>query len=264
MTKSHYDIFYCLFLQAKFGNKLFIIKPYIFNKFPEITCGFTTKIGLERKEPYFFNISFAVGDDEKIVEENRSALFSSMKLDGFRIHFQKQTHSDIVRIVNSDSVPEESDAMICSESKNALVIISADCTSIFIFDSVNKIIAAVHSGWRGTQKRILEKTLNFLFDKFNSSSKDLFVYMGPSISQANYQIGDEVAELFESKYLLKIENKFYLDVSFVNYDMLMDYGVPKNQIQKSTICTYEMNELFHSYRRDGEKSGRSLGVIALK
>ena len=46
--------------------------------------------------------------------------------------------------------------------------------------------------------------------------------------------------------------------------MLLDFGIPENQIQKSSICTYEMKEIMHSYRRDGEKSGRSLGVIALR
>lgn len=243
---------------------MFLIKPYIFNNFPEIICGFTTKIGLDRKAPYYFNISFAVGDDEKIVKENRSALFSYLKLEELNKHFQKQIHSDITRIVNSSSTPEESDAMICSENKNALFIIAADCVSIFIYNPHNKIIAAVHSGWRGTQKRILEKTLNILSNKFNSKGKDLFVYLGPSISQANYQVGEEVAVLFDDKYINKLYDKFYLDVALANYDILLDFGVPKNQIQKSSICTYEMSELFHSYRRDGEKSGRSLGVIALK
>lgn len=248
----------------KFGNNLFLLKPYIFNKFPEITCYFSTKIGLDRKNPYFFNISYSVGDDEKIVKENRSALFSLTKLEGINLHFQKQIHSDIVRIVKSDSLLEESDAMICPENKNALIIIVADCVSIFIYDSKNKIIAAVHSGWRGTHKRILQKTLNVLSNKFNSKSQDIYVYMGPSISQSNYQVGEEVAELFDKKYLMIKENNFYLDVSLVNFDMLLDFGIPKNQIQKSSICTYEMKELFHSYRRDGEKSGRTLGVIALK
>lgn len=243
---------------------MFLLKPYIFNKFPEITCCFTTKIGLERKSPYFFNISFAVGDDEKIVRENRSALFSLLKLEELKVHFQKQIHSDIVRIVKSDSIPEESDAMICSDAKNALAIIAADCTSIFVYDFKNKIIAAVHSGWRGTQKRILEKTLNILSDQFNSINKDLYVYLGPSISQANYQVGEEVAELFEKKYIANIEGKIYIDVAGANYDMLLDFGIPENQIQKSSICTYEMKEIMHSYRRDGEKSGRSLGVIALR
>lgn len=243
---------------------MFLLKPYIFNPFPEIIFGFSTKVGLNRKAPYFFNISYSVGDDEQIVKENRNAFFSELNLSDFRIHFQKQIHSDIVRYINSSSVSEESDAMICSEKNNAIAIIVADCVPVFIYDKENKIIAGVHAGWRGTYKRILDKTLEKLQDEFNSKSKNLFVYLGPSISQANYEVGEEVAELFDNKYLVKLNNKIFLDVALANYDVLIDFGIPPNQIQKSSICTYEMKELFHSYRRDGEKSGRSMGVIALR
>jgi len=55
-----------------------------------------------------------------------------------------------------------------------------------------------------------------------------------------------------------------LDVAGINYQMLLDFGIPKNQIQKSELCTYEYNNLLHSYRKDGDLSGRSIGVIAIK
>ena len=58
--------------------------------------------------------------------------------------------------------------------------------------------------------------------------------------------------------------KYLLDIAGINYKMLLNCGIPKNQIQKSQLCTYEFNELLHSYRRDGNLSGRSLGVIAIK
>lgn len=73
-----------------------------------------------------------------------------------------------------------------------------------------------------------------------------------------------MAEKFDPKYLIKHDKKFLLDVSGVNYNTLLDYGVPIVQIQKSVLCTYEFSELLHSYRRDGNLSGRSLGIIAIK
>lgn len=243
---------------------MFLLKPFIFKKFTEIIFAFTTKVGLDRRAPFYFNISFSVGDDEEKVKENRRAVFDELGLGNYHIHFQKQTHSDIVRIVNSNSHIEESDAMICFEPRNALVVTVADCVPIFIFDKKNNLIAAVHSGWRGTSKRILEKTLLIIKNEFNSNPKDLYVYLGPSISQANYEVGEEVASLFDNKYLIRLSDKFFLDVAMVNYDILLNFGIPKCQIQKSAMCTYEMKELFHSYRRDGLKSGRSFGVIALK
>jgi hypothetical protein len=243
---------------------MFFIKPYIFNQFHELIVCITTKIGLNRKAPYYLNFSHSVGDDEGIVSENRRILFSTLGIENFKIHFQRQIHSDIVRIVDSNSVEKESDALICSDRKNALNVIVADCVPILIYDSKNKIISAVHSGWCGTHKKILKKTLHLLKNNFGSNSKDLFVYLGPSISQKNYEVGEEVANLFDKRYILINQNKFYLDISSANYDIAIEFGISKNQIQKSSLCTYEMKTLFHSYRRDGKKSGRFLGVIALK
>jgi YfiH family protein len=126
------------------------------------------------------------------------------------------------------------------------------------------VIAAVHSGWKGTQKKILKKTLNNLRHHFNSEADNLYIYIGPSISQKNYEVGKEVAVLFEQKYL-KFENgKIYLDVVGANVDMLLEFGISNEQIEVSTLCTFEQKDLLHSYRRDGKLSGRSLGVIAMK
>lgn len=243
---------------------MFIIKPYIFNKFPEIVCGFSTKVGLNRRPPFYFNLSLSVGDDEKIVKENREAFFNYFGLSSNDIVFQRQIHSDIIKVVKSAGVCGESDAMITDQKNLGLAISAADCTSVYIYDHKLKVIAAIHSGWRGTKEKIVEKTLHILFNDFNSKPENLFVYIGPSISQMNYEVGKEVAEQFEGKYLRFINNKFYLDVAGANYEMLINNGIPDAHIQKSILCTYEYKELLHSYRRDGVKSGRSLGIIAIK
>lgn len=243
---------------------LFIIKPYIFNRFPEIICGFSTKIGLNRKAPYYFNLSLSVGDDEHIVKENRKAFFSFFGLSPDQIAFQKQTHSDIITFVKQAGVCGESDAMITDKTNLGLVISAADCTSVYLYDYKLKVIAAIHSGWRGTKEKIVDKTLQILFSDFNCKPENLFAYIGTSISQANYEVGKDVAEQFEGKYVKLINNKFYLDVAGANYDMLLKKNIPYANIQKSNLCTYEFNELLHSYRRDGLRSGRSLGIILLK
>ena len=91
--------------------------------------------------------------------------------------------------------------------------------TVFIYDSKQKIIAAVHSGWRGTHKRITEKTVKILKNDYKSNPDNLSVYLGPSIGQVNYEVGNEVAGLFDNKYLIRNEDRFLLDVSLANYDM---------------------------------------------
>ncbi len=243
---------------------MFIIKPYIFNKFPEIIFGFSTKIGGNEKSTFDFNLSYSVGDDKSIVDSNRELFLKAIGLDAKKVGYQRQIHSDIIKVINHAGDNGESDALITKEKNLGLAIIVADCTPIFIYDFENKVIAAVHSGWRGTEQKILYKTLIKLKENFDTNPDNLFVYMGPSISTINYEVGKEVAEKFNNKYIVQKNGKLFLDVSQINYDMLIEFGIPQNQIQKSELCTFEFGSLLHSYRRDGIKSGRSLGVIAIK
>ncbi len=243
---------------------MLILQPHIFSEFPEVIFGFSTKFGENEKPPYYFNLSFSVDDDRKKVSENREKFFVSLGLSPDKAAIQKQVHGDTITIVNKPGNIGESDAMISGKTGLGLCISTADCTPVFIFDSRKKIIAAIHSGWRGTEKKIVKKTIKKLKEDYKSNAEDLFVYLAPSISQVKYEVGNEVAELFDSKYLLKSNDKFLLDVSSANYDMLINEGIPPYQIQKSSLCSFEYSEVFHSYRRDGKKSGRALGLIAMK
>jgi len=243
---------------------VYILKPYIFNSYPEVIFGFSTKISFGVEPPYYFNLSYSVGDDQSIVDKNRNNFFKMLGLTIENVGYQRQIHSDIVKVIECGGDNGVSDALITNKKNLGLAITIADCTPIFIYDKKNKVIAAVHSGWRGTEQKILYKTLENLKQNFASTPVNLIVYIGPSISQANYEVGSEVAKKFHSNFVLWKDEKAFLDVSRINYNLLLDFGIPKNQIQKSELCTYEFNDLLHSYRRDGSVSGRSIGVIAIK
>lgn len=242
---------------------MLILKPHIFKEFPEITFGFSTKYGDGYEAPYFFNLSLSVDDDRETVLNNRKSFFRGLGLEIEQAAFQKQVHGDTITYMAGPGNAGESDAMITDKPNTALCISTADCTSIFIYDPVKKIIAGIHSGWRGTQQRITAKALGKLELDFGCSAENLFVYLGPSVSQVNYEVGTETAVQFDQRYVAKKENKLYLDVAGANYDMIINAGVPSSQVQQSVLCSYEYKELLHSYRRDGRLSGRAMGVIAL-
>jgi YfiH family protein len=255
-------------LNASFLNldfiKMYIIKPHIFKKFPDIIFGFSTKVSQGVKPPYYFNLSYSVGDEKSLVDMNRKEFFESIGLSVSNVGFQRQIHSDIVQVIGCGGDNGASDALITGKKNLGLAIAVADCTPIFIYEKKIKVIAAVHSGWNGTEQRILQKSLIKLRQEFNSKPENMIVYIGPSISQANYEVGKEVADKFDQTFVKPKDEKYLLDVSGINYQMLLNFGIPKNQIQKSELCTFEFNTLLHSYRRDGNLSGRSLGVIAIK
>ena len=243
---------------------MIIVRPFIYEPYPDIVCGFSTKVGSSSIPPFYFNMSYSVGDKKENVDNNRKIFFADLGLNREKVSYQKQVHEDTIKEVNTFGNCGESDALITTKKNLALVISSADCPAILIYDPKNKIIAAVHSGWRGTEKKILQKTIAKLKKKFNSNPEDLVIYLGPSISQTNYEVGEEVAKKFDSGFILKKENKFYLDLKAANKKMILDEGVKVQNIQISELCSYEYENLLHSYRRDGVKSGRALGVIAMK
>lgn len=241
-----------------------IIRSQIFRHYPEIIFGFSTKIGAVNNAPFYFNMSKTVGDDEARVDENRKRFFESLGLSNKNVVLQRQNHTDIITYVKNGGQIGESDAMITDKLNLGLAASSADCTLIFLYDVKNKVIAAVHSGWRGTEIRIVEKTLIRLKEEFNSMPEDLIAYIGPSICQANYEVGSDFADKFSRRYLVKKGDKYLLDVSGANYDMLVNFGLEEKNIQRSSLCSYNHSGLLHSYRRDGARSGRALGIIAMK
>ena len=240
-----------------------IIKSVLFENFPEIIFGLSTKVGLNRTEPFYFNMSLTVGDDPEIVRTNREAFYNELELTTEHIAIQKQIHSNIVTIVSGPGLVGEGDAMITTQKGIGLAISTADCTPVFIYDKKNEVIAAVHSGRRGTEKQILRKTILILTEQFNCSPGNLLVYIGPSICQKNYEVGEEVAKHFHREYLKKIGDKLHLDVLGINKAVLFNSGIQESNIEISPLCSYEEKYL-QSYRRDGKNSGRALGVIAMK
>ena len=136
---------------------MLILQPHIFKKFKDLEFGFSTRIGDNETGPYCFNLSLSVGDDKERVLKNRNKFFNALGLSFESAVIQKQVHGDKINYVTKPGNAGESDALVTDKPGLTLCISTADCTPIFIYDQKIKIIAAVHSGWRGTQKKILHK-----------------------------------------------------------------------------------------------------------
>ncbi|MDP3147615.1 MAG: peptidoglycan editing factor PgeF [Ignavibacteria bacterium] len=240
-----------------------ILKSLLFNGCTNLSFGLTTKIDTQTDSPFGFNLSLTAGDDNKRVERDRQRFFRELRLEN-NVATQHQIHSDKIVFVDCPGDQGESDAMITDKPGLGLAISTADCVSIFLYEPKRKIIAGVHSGWKGTSLKILEKTIIKLEEEFHANLKEIICYIGPSISQKNYEVGEDVAKYFDEKYLSPKGAKFLLDVAKINYDILRKFEVRKENIQISSLCSYDWKSLFHSYRRDGSLSGRSLGVLAMK
>lgn len=242
---------------------MIINKPKIFSQFQNLIFGMSKKVNHSLHDVFSFNMSKSIKDNESLVKSNRQKLFTQLGLTTENVIVQKQIHSDIINLVNSYSTDLEGDALITNKANLGLAVSTADCTNIYLYDSKRKVIAAVHSGWMGTEKKILMKTLNSMSNNFNTDPRNIFAYFGPSICQDNYEVDNDFKNKFDAIYLKNKGLKYLLDLKHANLDMLIEAGVPITQTEISDICSFK-DQNFHSYRRDKDKSGRALGIIAIK
>ena len=210
------------------------------------------------------NLSFNVGDDPQNIIENRKRFFESVGIPDNSLAIPRQVHGDTVRRVTEPGRFESCDALLTNVKEIFLAVSTADCVPIFLVDPITKSLAAVHSGWRGSKLSILSKTVIALQNEFGTKVENLVAYIGPSAAVCCYEVGEEVAKEFDEKYLQKNQGrKAHLDLKQFNKNLLLEAGVHEKNIEVSPHCTICNPELFHSYRRDKEKSGRMMGVIGL-
>ena len=160
--------------------------------------------------------------------------------------------------------------MITDDKNICLFVFAADCVPILMFDPVKKVIAAIHSGWAGTVKKIACETVFAMQKNFGSNIDDIVVGIGPSISPENYEVGqnvvDEVLKSFGTteKYMFKNTEtgKFHFDIWYTNKKMLLDVGIKEKNIEVGELCTFAEDDLFFSARRD-EPTGRFGAGITL-
>lgn len=168
--------------------------------------------------------------------------------------------SDIVNI----------DGFITNDKEVALVTFYADCVPLFFLDPVNKAIGLSHAGWKGTVKKIGEKTLNKMIKNYKTDPEDILVGIGPSIGKCCFEVGKEVIEevrdnFKEGDYFYKKDNgKYMLDLWKLNKDQLLDMGVKENNITLSGICTKCNKDVFFSHRGDNGKTGSLAAIMQLK
>lgn len=242
------------------GNDTIIIQSKILQH-SNIIHGISTKAG--GAAPFYNNLSKHVGDSEENIKQNRERFFGSLGISQENLVHANQVHSANIQIVSEPGLYKETDGFITGIQGLFLVISIADCMPVMLYDKRNNIIANLHAGWRGTQKKIVSRAMEILTGEFNSKPEDIAAFLGPCISKKNFEVGEDVAGMFEPEYSGKLNGKWYVDIASVNISQLKSFGMKDSQIETSGICTYDETETMHSYRRDRDKSGRMFAVIGM-
>ena len=241
--------------------------------------GFTTKKGGVSKG-YFstMNLGLNRGDDREDVLNNYRIMAQRLNVDYESMVLSAQTHTTNVRIVTKEDAGkglikekdyDDIDGLITNEKGLVLVTFYADCVPLLFLDPVKKVIAASHSGWRGTVNKMGKVTVDKMHEEFGWNREDILAWIGPSICRKCYEVSEDVALEFSKSFgtdemFYKKENgKYQLDLWRANELVLKEAGIPDKNIENRRICTCCNSEYLFSHRATNGKRGNLAAFIAL-
>lgn len=170
---------------------------------------------------------------------------------------------------------KSTDGLITNQSNMALATTNADCILLIFFDPVKKVIANVHSGWRGTLQRISVKAVNKMKNEYDCNPKDVICCICPSIRKCHFKVHADVQEPYynEFKDLKEIddlivpitnEERWTIDTVEINKKILKRAGLKESNIIDCGICSVCNSDLIHSFRVEKEGYGLGTAIIELK
>lgn len=253
---------------------------------------FTRKNG-ESKGPFkSLNISFGVGDNKQTVLENRRIISRCINEKG--LLFLNQVHGTRIAVFSKKhpfyrmvdakdyfkgecseifdgqtdalSIDAESkfeaDAVVTDIPEKFLVIQVADCQSVLIYDPVQHVAANVHSGWRGSIKNIIGRTLKVMENSFGCRPYNIIAGIAPSLGPCCAEFINYKKEIPEMFWKYK-DDTHHFDFWSISRDQLCKTGVLPENVDLSRMCTKCDSNRFFSFRGEGT-TGRFAALIGLK
>lgn len=236
---------------------------------------FTTRFGgVSQGHLSGMNIGIHRGDDPENVRKNYEILASALGFETDHLVLTHQTHTDIVLQVGKDQYgagltkPElpECDALITNEPGTALVIFTADCTPVLLYDPVTGAVGAAHAGWRGTAAGIAAKTAQAMCRAYGCKAENIRAAIGPNIGACCFETHADVPDAMvqslgeEAKdHIRQAGEKYYVNLKEMNAIHLRQAGVENIVISRD--CTACDTDRFWSYRRVGNARGSQGAII---
>lgn len=211
-------------------------------------------------------------DQAAIVATNRDRVAAAMEVPTDRLVTVHQVHSaDVVTVAAPPESPPRADAIVTATPGLALAILTADCQPVLFADRAAGVIGAAHAGWRGALDGVLEATLDAM-EAAGADRARISAAIGPTISQANYEVGAEFLDRFHDEdpgnarfFVNGSGGKYLFDLPGYGLMRLRNAGV--GDAEWTRHCTYADRARFYSYRRSvhlGEADyGRLISTIRL-
>ncbi len=212
-----------------------------------------------------FSAGPAIGEPDRT---HRLSMIGKAHPDELRsISHCRQVHGSTVHRIGGESGAIEmvgvGDGLVTDQPGRGLLIWTADCVPVLL--ATHGVVAAVHSGWRGSAADVIEVAVSVLVKDYGATPRDLHVALGPSVCGSCYEVGGEVPDalrrfgLDEARWL----NGEHVDLRGFLAARLEALGVPPERIEAVGGCTVESPDLA-SYRRDGDRAGRQWSMVYLR
>jgi YfiH family protein len=240
--------------------------------------GFSTRAGGVSPAPYdSLNLGARWSDVPANVVENRRRLLRAAGVAG-PLYVARQVHGATVVRVRAGDDPDavarvEADALCTNDPGVTLGVFVADCIPAIVVDARTGAVAAAHAGWRGTVAGVLPAVVRTLAAEFGARLDDLRVALGPAIGPCCFEVGAEVVDAVETALggagagVVRpsprgAAGKWHVDLKAVNRALLERAGVRSDAIDASSDCTLHDGARFFSYRRDRDRTGQQMGIVA--
>ena len=241
--------------------------------------GFSTRPGGVSPAPWdSLDLGVGRGDDMENVRENYRRFCAAVGTDPNRVVLSKQIHEDVVRHVTEADAGKglwrerdysSVDAMVTDVPHLPLVVFSADCNMILLYDPVRRAIGACHAGWRGTALGIAARTVAEMVRLFGCDRGNLRAAIGPAIGPCCFETDADVPDALRaalgedaSPYITWNGRKYHIDLKAVNALWLQKAGVTAIDICRH--CTACRPDLYWSHRKQGSARGSQIAMISLE
>lgn len=240
-----------------------VVRPAIFQTVPGLVAGVSTRHGGLSKTPYTsLNLGVHTDDDPAVIEQNLALFCADLGISTANLARSYQVHGDKIWVTGRAGYQSGFDAMVSVQPGVFAGVGIADCTPILLADPTTRVCAAIHAGWKGTAAQIVHKTAKRMIENRGSNPADILAYIGPCISFAHFEVGDEVAEQFDEAFKTRKGTKWQVDLKAANKAQLESLGI--QQIEVDPACTVENNADFFSHRTEKGMTGRMLALIGFQ
>jgi polyphenol oxidase len=237
--------------------------PKIWTDKPEVHAAFIAR-EIEQQSARLQSLSNAelTEDVRNALENNRLITAGYFGLTVLDLSMARQVHGNKVLYTRIPGMAGDADGLVTDRPGLAVGVLVADCAALLFADPVNKIVAAVHAGWRGATSGIISEAVREM-EKIGAEPDLIHAYVSPCISLEKFEVGEEVASRFPEKHVDRSRAKPHVDLHGFIFHEILKTGIPESHIIRDASCTFRHEKRLHSHRRDGLHSGRMLGVICL-